>query len=206
MKAVSPEAEEFLGLCNTDRISQALDEAIENPAVTEIVLKFHSPGGTTNGIEELGRKIKYADSIKPVVAFTDTVCASAAYWLASQARVIGMTPSASIGNVGVYALIEDHSKALEAAGINVQPISAGKFKLMGHPFRPLTDEEKTILQEDTVNHHNKFKAVIKANRQIDDEYLEGLSYEGEAALKYNFVDYVVDSFEEFITTTEEDTI
>ena len=204
MKGCSETEEMMLGLCNTDKISDAIDDAIEDPNVTEIVLHFNSPGGSTVGIEELGRKIRKADSIKPIIAFTETTCASAAYWLASQARIIGMTPSATIGNVGVYALIEDTSKQMEMQGVNIQAIYSGKYKLMGHPFQPLTEEETKILQDDVIKQHNKFKAVIKSNRDIDDANLEGLSYEGEDALKYNFVDYVVDSFEEFLTTQEED--
>lgn len=202
IKGASPLEEEFLGLVNTDFISNAIDNALEDESVSQLVLVFASPGGRTCGIEELGRKIKAADAIKPTYCWTEQLCCSAAYWLASQGRMIGMTPSSVIGNVGVYSLIEDSSKAMEMAGVNIQAISAGKYKLMGQPFRKLTEEELKILQDDITKQHIKFKDAIKSNRNIDDANMEGLMYEGEEALKYGYADVVVDTFNEYLTTVQ----
>lgn len=202
MKGVSPDEEDLLGLVNTDFVGCAIDDALADESVSAIVLHIASPGGSTVGIEELGRKILAADKVKPVYAWTEQCCNSAAYWLASQARIIGMTPSSNVGGVGVYTLIEDCSKAMEMEGVNIQAMASGEYKLMGHPFRPLTTEERALLQADVEKQHAKFKATILAKRNIDEANLEGLSYEGEDALKFNLTDVVVDSFNEFLTTTQ----
>lgn len=202
MKGASPDEEELLGLVNTDFIGDAIDDALADPSVTAIVLSFASPGGNTVGIEELGRKIRAADAVKPVYGWTERCCSSAAYWLCSQCRTIGMTPSSIIGNVGVYSLIEDHSAAMAQEGVEIQAIASGKYKLMGHPFRKLTEEEIKLIQDDVTKQHQKFKAVIQSVRKIDDANLEGLSYEGEEALALNFVDVVVDDLQAYLTTTQ----
>jgi hypothetical protein len=113
-----------------------------------------------------------------------------------------MTPSSSIGNVGVYSIIETVEKQLELMGIKVEAISSGKYKLLGASFKKMTEEERAILQEDVNKQHEKFKNTVRLKRQVDDKYMEGLAYEGEDALKGNLVDMVVDQFEDFLTTQD----
>lgn len=188
------------GLMDVDYIRHCLEDAVTDDSVTEILLNINSPGGEVTGIEELGRKIQQIDKIKPIYAWTESMMCSAAYWLGSQCRKIGMTPSAIVGSIGVYSLIEDTSKALEQEGINIQAISAGKYKLLGANFKPLSDEERKILQDDVSNQHTKFKNAVLSSRKIDMEFMEGLSYEGVNALSANLVDVVVDDIEKYITS------
>lgn len=198
VKGASEIEEEVFGLVNTDYIRYCLEDAVNDSSVKDIIMVFSSPGGETTGIEELGRKILEIDSIKPVYAWTESAMCSAAYWLGSAARKVGMTPSSIVGSIGVYSLIEDCSKALEQEGINIQSISAGKFKLLGAGFKPLTPEEKDILQTDVNTQHEKFKSAVTSRRQVPIEYMEGLGYEGQQALLGNLVDVVVDDMDKFI--------
>lgn len=201
VKGCSPEEEEVLGLCNVDTISEALDKAANDPTIDEIVMVFSSPGGETTGIEELGRKIASIDSIKPIYGWSETRSCSASYWLMSQCRQIGITPSTEVGSIGVYMQIEDKSSMLEKAGVLIQTIFSGKFKTMGQPTRKLTKEETDILQADVESLHNKFKQTILSKRQVAPEYMEGLSYEGLAAQEAGLADVCVDNIAEFLTST-----
>jgi len=191
---------ELLGLQDTDDISNELDKAAEDPSVNSIILCFNSPGGETCGIAELGRKIKRIDTeIKPVYAWTETHMASAASWLGSQTRLIGMTETAQIGSCGVYMLVLDASEKYKNEGINVQAISSGKWKMMGHDIAPLKQEEIDLLNADVEKQHQSFKDIVKANRpDIQAEALEGLSYEGPAAIENGWADIMCDNFAEFI--------
>ena len=198
VKGATEEEEQILGLSNTDFISEAIDKAINDPAVEEICFIFNSPGGETTGIEELGRKI--ANCPKTTKGWTETVSASASYWLMSQCDIIGMTPSASVGSIGVYSVIEDYTEALKQAGVHKEAIYSGKYKLLGADFRKLTDEERNILQADIDAQHNKFKQAILSKRDVDAKYMEGLTYEGKEALEANLVDMVADSFDAILTT------
>ena len=200
MYGVSEEDEQEYGVCDVGRLYECLEELAEDSTVSEIVLSITSPGGETSYIPETGKLIKYInDNIKPVRVWIPKQCASAAYWLASQAGSIGTCESADIGSVGVYTLIEDSTKALEQAGIKIDAISSGKYKLIGHSFRSLTDEERDILQQDINKTHEQFKTVIQANRNIASEDLEGLSYDGNTALSKGFVDVLVNDLDNFLT-------
>ena len=70
VKGAGEELQEDLNLCNTDDIVSALKSAAANPSIKFIILWFNSPGGQTQGIEELGRLIKNIDSeVKYMKAF-----------------------------------------------------------------------------------------------------------------------------------------
>ena len=200
MKGPDEEAEALLGLTNIDRISRALDELAADPSVSCIILGFSSPGGETTGIDVLSRKVKNIDkNIKPVYAWTESQMSSAAYWIGSQARAIGMAPSAEVGSIGVYKLLADESQKLANEGTKVNEIVSGEHKLMGHEHRPLSDSDRAILQTDVSNQHEVFKQTIKNNRpEVKDEALTGLSYEGESAFELGLVDFVGDSLAEFV--------
>lgn len=203
IKGVSELDEECFGLCNTDRISQALDEAIADDSVKDIVLAFNSPGGETLGIEVLARKINQLSQVKPIYGWTDSQSASAAYWLMSQCNVIALTPDSQVGSVGVYCMLQDYSKALEKDGITINAIFAGKYKMLGHGFKPLADEERNILQADIDNTYNKFKSAITSKRTINDDDLQGLMYEGQTAIDKGYADLISDTLTEYLNNNKD---
>lgn len=204
VKGVSEEMEKTFGLCNVDRIGQALDEAIADDSVSKVVLDFNSPGGDVLGVEVLARKISRLSSIKPIIGWTATYAASGAWWLMSQCTQVGLTPDASVGSVGVYCLYENCKAALDKAGIEIQPFSAGKYKMLGHSYKPLSDDEKAIVQADIDDTYIKFKSAITSKRSIKDDDLQGLMYEGEKAVSTGYADFISDSLEGYLTTKETD--
>lgn len=202
-KGVSELEAALLGLVDVDDIAKSLDEAAADPTVDKIVLAFSSPGGETVGIEELGRKIKYIDeNVKPIYGWTESIAASAALWLISNCRKVGMTPSAQIGGCGVYSLVLNTVAQMASQGVAIEVFASGKYKMMGHDFRNLTDEERKLLQADVDRQHEQFKSVVMAKRpQVSKDDLEGLTYEGRDALAKGFVDSLYDDFGEFLVET-----
>ena len=187
-------------MISTDLVSQALEEMAADPSVKSIVIDFNSPGGETTGILELGEKIRMVDeNIKPVFGYTSNQSDSAAYWLMSQCRAIGMAKSSQVGSVGVYLLTTDLTEQLKANGIKIEAFSSGIWKMMGHEFRSLTESERAYLQDDVQKQHEKFKNVVLSKRSyISPDDLEGLSFEGDVALQKGFCDLLCASLEEFV--------
>jgi len=183
--------EQCMGGCDVDIISDQLDMVEANPNIQNIVLDFHTPGGSVVGVPELANKI--SNLTKPTIAYTDTLCASAGYYLASQCKYIYASPSAELGSVGVYSIYMDESRALDNAGIKVNAISAGKYKLVGAPFKAMTDEEKEMLQADIDKIYNQFKSAVVSKRNIKDEDLQGQVFSGEDLVDKNFIDGNIDS-------------
>src|SRR5690606_37146136 len=115
---------EFLGGASIEALRAALRAALADPEVAAIVLDIDSPGGTVAGITELAAELRAARSVKPIYAVANTLAASAAYWLASQATEVVATPSATVGSIGVLVVHLDQSRALDQAGITPTIIAA----------------------------------------------------------------------------------
>lgn len=182
------------GKIDVDDITDALKVAAT--ADTEVVILWiNSPGGTSTGIDELGQHIKNLTLIKPVLTFTDTICASAAMWLASCTNGIYLTPTAEVGSIGVYAKVVDMSENLALQGVNVQVFSAGDQKTMGQAERPLTEEECKLIQSDIDAQWLKFKTLVTDNRgEVKEENMQGQLFTGESAVAVNLADKVVLDF------------
>ena len=63
----------------------SLRQALADPNVTAIVIDVDSPGGCVSGVDELASEIFAARSKKTIIAISNTLNASAAYYLSSQA-------------------------------------------------------------------------------------------------------------------------
>jgi len=188
------------GGVDVDEISELIDTVAENPDVTDVLFYFHTPGITVTGVPERAQKIATLGETKRTWAYVDQLCASAGYYLASQVSAgIYATPSAELGSVGVYALYLDESGALENAHYKVNAISAGKYKLTGASFRPMSDEERTMLQADVDKIYNKFKATVTSKRNIADEDLQGQVFDGEDSIAKGFADGNVNSLHEMLS-------
>ena len=121
----------FSGGTSAQEIASGISAAAANPAISAIVLDIDSPGGNTQGITEAAAAIHQATQSKPVYASINGYGTSAAYWLASQATELLGSPSSMLGSIGVIAIHEDITAALEQKGISVQLITAGDYKHEG---------------------------------------------------------------------------
>lgn len=134
------------GGTSVQQLRGAFRQALADPDVAGIVFDVDSPGGSVEGIPELASEIRAARGRKPMVAVSNTLMASAAYWLASQADEIIVSPSSLTGSIGVVAVHEDRSAANEQAGVRPTYIHAGKHKVEGNPDEPLGDDARAYLQ------------------------------------------------------------
>lgn len=191
--------EMMCGGCSVDAISQAHEQAIADPAINRIAFYFNSPGGQAVGIPELASQIK--QSTKPTLAYTDSLCASAALWLASSCEKFYSTASAQIGSIGCYSLVIDESRALENDGIKVNAFQSGKYKLLGASFRPMSDEEKSIMQARVDKIGAQFRTAIKSKRKTPDDMMQGQMFDGDEAAG-TLTDGTVFNLKEAIAATE----
>lgn len=149
-----------------DRLRNSIRSAANNPDVAAIVLDIDSPGGTVAGTPETAATIREAAKMKKVVAVSNTLAASAAFWLASQASEFVVTPSGDVGSVGVLSMHLDLSKALGDLGVAVTLIHAGKYKVEGNPFEPLGEDARANVQARVDEAHTAFVKDVALGRGI----------------------------------------
>ena len=147
-------------------LAATMRELADDSTVTRIVLDIASPGGVVTGIEEAASEIFKARQRKAVVAAVNPFAGSAAYWLASQASEITVTPSGDVGSIGVFVLHLDLSGAMEQAGVRATFIKAGKFKTEGNAFEPLDQDAEANIQRDIDAIYNRFIGDVARGRGV----------------------------------------
>ncbi len=164
---------ESSGAVSTERIGAAFRQAMADPAVSSVVLQIDSPGGGVYGVAELADTIRSARGQKPIVAVADSLAASAAYWIASAADEIVVTPSGEVGSIGVFTAHEDWSQAFERIGVGVSLISAGKYKTEGNIFEPLGDEARAAIQGRVDDYYRLFTNAVAKGRGVSADEVRG---------------------------------
>ena len=193
-KNLSP-IEKMMGAVDVNELSDAVDAFVANPDVQKIALQVSSPGGTVTGVEELANKVRSVG--KPTMAYTDSEMCSAAYWIASAADKVTVSPSATVGSVGVYMAIPDYSAAAEMAGIKMVVIKSGKFKGAGIEGTSLDESQLANLQESVDTIHAEFKAAVNMKRKmVKADAMEGQTFSGKQAAAQGLVTGLADSFSE----------
>lgn len=151
---------------STEILEARVRAARENPEIGAILLDLDSPGGSVFGVEELGDEIFRTRGVKPIVALANSEAASAAYWIASQADELIVTPSGHVGSIGVYAVHWDESQALADEGLVPTIISAGRYKVEGAPTAPLTAEARDFLQHRVDGYYDAFIRSVARGRGV----------------------------------------
>lgn len=174
-------------------LSQAFRASVEDPTISAIVLDVDSPGGSVFGISELADALFESRGRKPVVAVANSMVASAAYWLASQADEIVITPSGEAGSIGVITEHKDASKAEAAAGVIRSVVYAGKYKAEG--WGELTAEARAALQERVDAYYEAMVKSIARGRNVTQKavregYGEGRTFGAQRAVKEGLADRV----------------
>lgn len=186
----------FFGATSSEEIGDALRESAGREDIKAVFLNIDSPGGTVAGTPELANAVAALDKKKPVYAFSSGLMCSAAYWVASQARAIYATPSAQVGSIGVVQAVIDNSAALDRAGIKVEVFSVGKYKAMGAPGTPLTDDQRELISSNLAEIAGEFHAAVLAKgRAIPAEAMEGQTFSGKQAQRFNLAGMIPDRAE-----------
>jgi signal peptide peptidase SppA len=184
------------GGTSSDLIGRDLQAAFADRAVEAIVLAVDSPGGTVDGTPELAAQIYAARGVKPILAHTDGMMASAAYWIGAAADQVFISSDVTmVGSIGVVSAHTDVSKAEDKQGIKTTEIYAGKYKRIASQYGPLTEEGRADIQ-DMVDHvYGVFVEDVARFRETSVEDVlarmaDGRLFHGKKAIDAGLVDGV----------------
>lgn len=184
------------GAMDVTPIQEALNQALDDPEVTCILMDLDTPGGEITNIPETAQAIRAASAQKPVYAFTDAMCCSAGYWLACAAKEFFATPSADIGSIGVYCALLDQSLWMENEGLKLEFFFRGARKGIGVPGRDLNDDDRAYLQAGVDEAYADFTGTVKAFRpQVSPDCFEAQVYSGTQAAVNKLVDGTVPNYD-----------
>lgn len=194
---------ELFGDTSLDLFNSMFDAAIADPKVKSVLLHIDSPGGSVYGVPETAARVFNARGTKPIVAIADSMSASAAYFIASAADRLYVTPSGEVGSIGVYSIHVDESKALEAEGIKVTITKAGKYKAEGNPFEPLSAEAAEYEQRQVDAIYTDFVDAVAKHRgttpgKVKSEFGQGRTVQAREAVSLGMADRVA-TFDQVLT-------
>ena len=154
------------GGASLEQFGRAFETAAADGDAQAIVIGVDSPGGVIDLVEETAARVFAARRPgRPIIAVADTLAASAAYWIASAADELVVTPSGSVGSIGVYGMHDDLSKALEMRGIARTLIRSGPRKAEG-AVGPLDDAALRHRQASADYAYEMFVASVARHRGV----------------------------------------
>jgi capsid assembly protease len=186
---------EYSGGTSTEKLAQQIRQAVNDPNVKAIVMDFDTPGGSTDGVDELATAIFSARKKKSITAVSNCLCASAGYYLAAQCTEVVVSPSSMTGSIGVYCEHDDYSAALEKAGIKISLISFGENKTEGNSAEPLTDSAREHLQEMVNTFGEMFEKAVARGRGVSQgvvhkKFGQGRVFDAKQAVQLGLADRV----------------
>ena len=171
-----------------------LEQAEYEPGIYGVLALINSTGGSGAAAEQIATELK--KSAMPNAAYIVDSGASAAYLIASAADTVIASPFADVGSIGVTMSYLDYSAQNEASGIEYVSLSSAIFKNYGDPDKPLTEEERSLLERDLSVWHDELVAQVAENRGLPIETVsklaDGSSMPGKLALEAGLVDAVGD--------------
>lgn len=157
---------------STVQARREIRKAAADPDVSAILLAIDSPGGTVSGTADLAEEVKQAAGKKPLWAYCDDLCASAAFWVASQAeRVFANNGTAMVGSIGTLAVVYDLSAMAEAEGVKPLVFGTGPLKGAGTPGAPVTEEQQAYFRALVNDSQTSFDAAVRRGRGLSEKKL-----------------------------------
>lgn len=154
------------GGTSTEKLADRIREFGADPKVGTIVLRMGTPGGYVYGTPECADAIFETRALKPIVAVATPFCFSAGHWLASQCSAYFASSSADVGSVGVRSGHTDMSGLEDKIGIKTTLVASDPDKIAGHPYAPLSDEDRADMQAEIDETNRLFIAHIARGRGI----------------------------------------
>ncbi|WOE76314.1 S49 family peptidase [Alterisphingorhabdus coralli] len=174
-------------------VCRALSRGLADSAVERIALRVDSGGGAVAECFDCADRIYAARQVKPVETFVSENAYSAAYALASASSAINLERTAGAGSIGVVISHMDMSKRMEAMGVNITFVHAGKHKVDGNAYAPLSDEMKSRLQVRVDEIYDVFVSQVARNRGLNEQVVrdtEARIYSAAEALSLGLVSQV----------------
>jgi protease-4 len=135
----------------------------------------------------------------PFVALFGDVAASGGYYLGAACDKIVAHPGTITGSIGVIFSVSNMEGLFSKMGYKADPIKSGKHKDIGSPARPLTPEEKLILQSLIDDAYGQFVQAVADGRKMTVEQVKPLAdgriYSGNQAKELGLVDVLGDSLD-----------
>jgi protease-4 len=171
----------------------ALQQARDDSRVKAIVLEIDSPGGEVTAADAIYNAVAKARARKPVVVYMDSLAASGGYYIACGGKFLMANETTITGSIGVIIQTLNYEQLLNKVGLAAVVFKSGKFKDMLNGARPITPEERELVQSFVMKTYDKFLGIVATERNLPADLLrntiaDGRILSGRDALDHKLVD------------------
>ena len=181
---------------NSQDLVRQFDEYGKDTRIKAVVVRIDSPGGGVTPAQEIYDAVLALKKKKKVVASMGALAASGGYLVACAADRIVANPGTLTGSISTIMHFADAEELLKKIGLRSSVVKSGRFKDVGSPTRPMTADEKAMLQSVVDDTYDQFLDVVEKGRRISKEELrklaDGRLFTGRQAQKLGLVDELGD--------------
>lgn len=177
----------------SEELMKEFRQAREDPHARAVLVRINSPGGSSAATQEVAEEMdRVRTAGKPIVISMGDTCASAGYWLASKGDYIFANPSTVTGSIGVYMDYTNVEDLMDKLGIKNDKIKSGAHKDILSMYRPMTADERAMLQNMVDDIYHQFVRVVADGRHMDEQAVmklaDGRVFTGRQAQEAGLVD------------------
>lgn len=182
------------GQIGGDKFSRELRKLREDDAVKAVVLRVNSPGGSALASDIIWREVILTKKVKPVIVSMGDLAASGGYYISAAADSIFAEPTTITGSIGVFGVIPNFQNLMNnKIGVHYDGVKTGKFADLTTSFdRPLTAEERDIIQREVDKVYATFTKVVADGRKLSvadvDSIGQGRVWTGAQGVNNKLVD------------------
>ena len=176
-----------------DDMRAALQQARDDSRVKAIVLEIDSPGGEVTASDAIYSAVVKARLRKPVVVYMDSLAASGGYYVSCGGKFLMANETTITGSIGVIIQTLNYEQLFNKVGLASVVFKSGKFKDMLNGARPITPEERELVQNFIMKTYDKFLGIVATERKLPADLLrntiaDGRILSGKEALEHKLID------------------
>lgn len=173
-------------------VTEHLVDFRENGSIRAVVLRVNSPGGGVAPSQEICAAVTRLAAVKPVIVSMGSVAASGGYYIAAPATRILANPGSMTGSIGVIMEFTNIEELLDKIGLDSEVVKSGEHKDIGSPLRPMSRDDRRILQGMVDDVHSQFVRQVADSRGMDiaevEKLADGRIFSGQQARTAGLVD------------------
>ncbi|MGE0412028.1 MAG: S49 family peptidase [Verrucomicrobiales bacterium] len=185
------------------RLEKQIEEIEAREHITTVILWFNSPGGRATWVHEAATLVRNLAESRRVIAWIDSECCSAAYYIAAGCTAIYGPETAVVGSISTIIALIDDSERWKKEGLKLELFTDGTLKAAGIRGASLTDAQRKFFETRRDECGARFKMfVIECRPQIEREALEGGWYSCATGKVLGLVDDCIPTMQALIERLE----
>ncbi len=176
----------------SETIVAAMDRAAKDDAISAIVFRVNSPGGSPLASDQIWHAVERAKAKKPVIVSMSGAAASGGYYISAGATYIVAQPATLTGSIGIVFSHANIDGLLSKLGISTETVSRGTYASLLSPANSWSPDERQQVQRLMETLYETFTRKVAQGRDMEvseiDQIGRGRVWTGAQAKEIGLVD------------------